>query len=389
MNFVKTHKRSLLQAVAVFALVALTLAFPGYIDPHALAAAPLLFAGTMLDVFQTNNAFNMTSLTMAINKEPFVPGRAGQLINWNPSGVTTLTMMIEERNGVLTIINPSPRGGVGDTVDKEKRVIRPIMIPHYQRNDGVYADEVQGIREFGQEQSVETLQNVIQARLAKHARDFDLTLEYQRVGALKGVILNGDTTTLLDLFTLFGVTQEAEVDFDLDNATPASGALRKVCAGVTRKIADNMGGEAFFGVHAICGDAFFDDLLGHVEVRASYLGYDMAAVLRNGYVYPNNEQKVYGAFEFGGIVWENYKGTVNGSKIVDTDKCHIFPMGAPDLFQTKFGPADYMETVNTVGLPRYAKQFLMPNDKGVNLEMQSNMISFCTRPKTLMKGKRT
>jgi hypothetical protein len=340
---------------------------------------------SVLDVFKTD-AFSVTSLTEAINSLPFAPGRAGTIINWNESGVATTSVMIEEKAGVITLVNPSPRGGVGDAIPKTKRTGRIVAIPHYQINDAIYADEVQGVREFGQEQSVATVQGTVNDRMAELTTDLDVTLELQRVGAVKGIILNADGSTLVNLFTEFGVTQEAEVAFDLSNATPAAGALRKKVAQVVRLTQNNLGGSPIVGIHAFCGDAFFDDLLANVEVRASYLQTPMASVLRDGYVYPNN-LKVYGAFEFGGIVWENYRGSNGTTPFFDTDKCSIFPMGG-GLFRTAFGPADYIETVNTKGLPRYAKQYPWPNDKGVALEVQTNALSYFTRPKALIRGKR-
>lgn len=41
-----------------------------------------------------------------------------------------------------------------------------------------------------------------------------------------------------DLFTEFGVTKHAEIDFDLDNASPAPGAVKKKCHDVRRRIED-------------------------------------------------------------------------------------------------------------------------------------------------------
>src|SRR5690606_38073440 len=277
-----------------------------------------------------------------------------------------------EVEGVLTIVDPTPRGGPGTTVAKEKRTARSLVIPHYQIDDAVYADEVQGVRAFGSETEVETVQGLVNRRQMQHVQwRLDPTLEYQRIGAVKGIILNGDGSTLYNLFTEFGVSQPSEVDFDLDAASPASGVLREKCAKVFRTISDNLGGVPFVGLHAFCGDAFFDDLLGHPEVVESYKGTPMAQVLREGYVYPNG-LKVYGAFEFGGIVWENYRGKIGNSAIVDTDKCHIFPIGVPGLFVTRFAPADYVETVNTIGLPRYSRQYMMPNGKGVYIDVQMN-----------------
>lgn len=386
------NRLTMMKFGALAVLIVASVAFPDTVGANVLAnvaaGGGLLFAGSVLDVFKTD-PFNVISMTDAINKIPFVAGRAGQVIDWNEQGVPTTSIMLEEVNGVLTIINPSPRGGPGAAIAKQKRTARTLTIPHYQRDDAIYADEVQGVREFGQEQSVKTVQGVVNARMAEHATDMDLTLEYQRVGAVKGVILNGDGSTLYDLFSEFGVSQDAEVDFDLDAASPAAGVLRKACAAQVRAIADHLGGIGFSHVHAFCGDAFFDDLMAHTEVRASYIGTSMAEVLRTGYVLPNG-QKIYGAFEFGGIVWENYRGTYSGtSKIIDTNKCHLFPMGVPRLFRTVYAPADYVETVNTIGLPRYAKQFPMLNGKGISIEMQSNALSYCTRPNVLIKGKRT
>ena len=395
----KTHRFAKLGAALVAVLAvsisyaiapeATAAALPGIFGAGAVAGLPAILAlGNVLNVFE-DDAFGVLSLTDMINKLPFVPGRAGMLIPWAEGGVNTTGIMLDEINGVLQIVNPSPRGGPGESREKQKATARTLTIPHYQIDSAVYADEVQGVREIGQEQTLKTVQGVVNRRMGEHTSDMDTTLEYQRVGAVKGIIVNGNGNTLYNLFTEFGVAQEGEIDFDLDNATPASGALRKACAGAVRLMMNNLGGTPVQGAHAFCGDAFFDDLLSHPEVVLSYRGTPMAEVLRQGYVYPNGD-KVFGAFEFGGIVWENYRGSVGGTAFIHTDKCHLFPMpAAPGLYRTVFAPADYMETVNTIGLPRYAKQFPMPNGKGVSLEMQANALSYCTRPTSLLKGKRT
>ncbi|HEY1036659.1 MAG TPA: major capsid protein [Pseudoxanthomonas sp.] len=343
----------------------------------------------MLDVFN-NDAFSVTSLTESINAIPFVPGRAGNIVDWNERGITTTTILIEEKDGKLQLLNPTPRGGPGETSGKDKRRARSLVVPHYQHDDAINADEVQGIRAFGSETDVQSVQGLVNDRLSDAVMlKLDPTLELQRLGALKGVILNADGSTLYNLFDEFGVSQESEVDFDLDNANPTSGILRKKCAAIVRKMADNLGGTPFTGVGALCGDAFFDDLLAHPEVVESYKGTDMAKVLRDGYIDPTSGKKIYGAFEFGGIVFENYRGKNGSAPMVGTDAVHLFPTGARGLYSTVFAPADYVETVNTRGLPRYAKQWLSANGKRIEMESQSNPLSYCTRPKALMKGKRT
>ena len=59
----------------------------------------------------------------------------------------------------------------------------------------------------------------------------------------------------------------------------------------------------------------------------------------------------------------------------------------PGLFRTYYAPADYIETVNTIGRRLYAKQYDMPNGKGVHLDTQMNALNICTRPKVLIQGK--
>lgn len=340
----------------------------------------------MLDIFNSD-AFGVVPLTDAINKVKFVPGHVSRMGLFSTSSVATLSVAIEERDGILTLVAPSPRGGPGNTVDKTKRKLRVLGIPHFQIDDAIMADEVQGVRAFGSETETETVMGKIAERMALHAQSFAATEEYHRVGAIKGIVTYADGTTL-DLFSEFGVSQIGEIDFDLDNPNPADGILRKKCAGVYRTIAGELEGIPFTGVRALCGDNFFDDLIAHPEVRETYLQQQEATQLRRGYV-DGGASGVYGTFSFGDIVWENYRGAVGGTSFVASDKCHLFPEGAPGLFKSVYGPADYVETVNTLGKRLYMKQFPMLNDKGVSMEVQSNALQYCTRPRVLLKGKRT
>lgn len=339
----------------------------------------------MLDIFNSN-AFGVVPLTDAINKLKFVPGRIGALGLFSPGGVASTSIAIEERNGQLVLVPPTNRGGPGTAAPATtKRSMLNVSIPHFEINDAVYAETVQGVRAFGDETALETVQGLIAERNAIHSQSFAATEEYARIGAIKGIITYADSSAL-NLFTLFGVSQESEIDFDLDNATPAAGALRKKCAGVTRQMSGILEGTPYSGIHAMCGDAFFDDLIAHPEVRETYLNQVEASQLRNAYI---EGGQTYGSFNFGGITWENYRGGVGATTFVGTDKCHIFPLGVPGLFKTYYAPADYMETVNTIGQRMYGKMYEMANGKGMHLDVQMNALQLCTRPRTLIPGKRT
>jgi hypothetical protein len=333
----------------------------------------------LLDIFRSD-AFSVVELTDAINKLKFVPGRIGALGLFQSTAVSTTTVAIEEKDGILGLVAPTPRGAPGSTLDKALRTIRDFRVPHFELNDAIMAEEVQNVRPFGQQTGLEVVQAKVAERLQIHLQSHAATEEYARIGAIKGVVTYAGGSSL-NLNTEFGVTAQTEVDFDLDNASPVSGALRAKCASVVRTIQDELGGTPLGAVHAFCSADFYDLLISHPEVRDTYLGWAQAEELRTGYA--------YGAFPFGGIMWEEYRGSVDGTAFVAPAKCHIFPVGVPGLFRTYYAPADYVETVNTLGLPRYAKQYEMPNGKGIYLDTQMNSLSLCTRPRTLVQGRKT
>jgi hypothetical protein len=341
----------------------------------------------MLDIFKSD-AFGVVRLTQSINNLSFVPGRLGELGLFEVDRVDTTAISIEKKGDILTLVPPTPRGGPGTTLDKELADIRMLSVPHFEINDAVMAEEVQNVRAFGQGDglALESVMRKVAQRQRYAVNSFAATEEFARVGAVIGVITYQGGKTL-DLFSEFGVSQIAEIAFDLSNASAVDGALRKACAGVTRTISNELGGVPFTGIHALCGDNFFDDLLSNKEVRKTFDGWSEAKILREGYIGPNRSS--YGMFEFGGIVWENYRGKVGTTDYIDTNKCHLFPVGVPGLFRTYYAPADWNETVNTLGRRLYAKQYDMANGKGVNLDTQMNALNICTRPKVLIKGKRT
>lgn len=336
----------------------------------------------MLDIFN-NDAFSVASMTAKVNNMPFVPGQVGATGIFDEQGVTTKLIAVEEMNGTLTLVAPSPRGGTGETTDNDKRKIRAFEIPHFQRDDAVMADEVQGVRGFGSDinnpdAQLQTIEAVVAQKQAKHIRALDATLEHQRVGAIKGIVTDKNGNTMFDLYNLYGLSAPTPIEFKLDVDTTN---IRSICFDVIDAIEDELDGVPYSGIHAFVGNTFWKSLIEHKKVRETYLNTVQAAELRgNLHVF---------RFEFGGILFERYRtgrqavADNSAGAFIGASEARFIPLGVPDLFITRFAPADYIETVNTIGLPRYSKQFAMKNDKGVELEIQSNPISLCTRPGVL------
>src|SRR5438445_8987216 len=137
----------------------------------------------MLDIFN-GDAFSVVSLTDAINKLKFVPGYLSGSGLFTESGVTTTAVAIESKNNVLTLIPPTPRGGPGVTLDKGKRSMLSINVPHFEVNDAVMAEEVQNIRPFGQENGEDSVMRLVGERMQTDGQSHEATMEYSRIGAV-------------------------------------------------------------------------------------------------------------------------------------------------------------------------------------------------------------
>ncbi|HRE44768.1 MAG TPA: major capsid protein [Terricaulis sp.] len=324
--------------------------------------------------------FTTTALTASINNVAYQPTLLRDLGIFSVDGVPTTSIVVEREGDLLALVPTSERGAPGATQVEVKRDAVSLLIPHLQKNDTLKAESILGVRQFGSEDQQITVEQARDKKLNRMARDLDFTLEYHRLGAIQGRVLDSDgVSVLVNLFTVFGIAEPTEIDFDLDNNTPAVGVVARKCNEVVYGMEAALGGVPYTGIHALCDNTFWDQLTTHAEVRETFMFQQQAARLRESWV---ND-----VFHFGGIDWQRYRGS--GAVAVGAGKARFFPKGVPDLFQTVFAPADYWDAVNTPGLPRYASAHMLPHNKGVDLEAQSNPLNICTRPGVLLRARNT
>jgi len=331
---------------------------------------------SVLDVFK-GDSFSVSELTEAINRVPYKPGRLGQLGVFAPRGITQRTAIIEERDGVLQLLVSKAWGAPADPAKPQARRARSFNVPHFPLVDTVLAAEVQGVRAFGSQSEVEGVAEVVQQKIASMRQSHEASLEWLRMGALKGVCFDGDLTSVIyNYYDEFGVVKQDDQDWDMHTAATEQAPK---CTACIRLIQDALGGTPYDHIHCFMGDNVWDKFVTNTSVKDAFDAYMALGDVRfaAGDIRPG--------FWFAGIYFENYRGKVGSTDFVDTDEGWVFPVGAPQLMQTIYAPADYIETVNTVGLPFYAKQQLMDFDKGVEIETQSNPLCINTRPRTVIR----
>ena len=333
---------------------------------------------SMQDPF-VNPGFSLADLTAAINKLPNRYGRAGSLGIFKDKGIATRTLIVDEKNGVLNLLPSKPVGAAGTANINGSRTVRSFVVPHIPLDDQVLPQDVQGVRAFGSEGATDGVTQVVNDKLAEMKAKHEITLEHLRMGAVKGIILDGDgATTLYNLYTEFGITQKS-VDFLLGTSTTNVAAT---CREVVRHIEDNLLGETMTGIRVLVSEEFYDKLISHANVEKAYSGWAAAQQVIGG--------DMRSGFAFGGLVFEEYRGKSSlpsgvTQRFIAANEGHAVPMGTMNAFQTIYAPADFNETVNTIGLPYYAKMEGKKFGRGWELHTQSNPLPICNRPGILVK----
>jgi hypothetical protein len=343
------------------------------------------------DLF-SSDGFSLQSLTAAINEIDHVPARSGQLVfarEGVTEGVTTLSITIERVGDTLTLLSTLPRGAPATKLTPERRKLYSFEIPHLLAGDTIYADSVQNVREFGTPNITVTVQSKLTDVLTKLSARLDYTLENHRLGALKGQIIDADGVTVLtDLSEAFGYLNSDGVagpetfNFELDLLATESGDIRLKAQAVSRYM--DRHAKVVLPPNALkwafCGDNFFDKLISRQDVKDCWVNTDAAAAVLGG-------NYAFGVFEFGGIMWENYRGSDDGTTIsIPSDEARFFYVNVPELYRESFAPADYIDTVNTVGLPKYARSAPDRMGRSVEVEAQSNPLPLCIAPATLCRA---
>lgn len=336
-----------------------------------------------MDIFN-NDAFSLVSMTAGVEKMPTVPTFLGNLGLFESEGIETNIASIEQVGQTLQLIKTSQRGTAPAMGATDKRTMRNFNIPRVAKADQIFAAEIQGIRAFGTDSELETVVQKVAQKQAKLSREVELTLEYHRLGAIQGILLDSDNSTIYNYFTEFGISQPAEIDFDLDNASPARGALMALVKSVKRSIIRALGTAApGIRIIALCGDTFFDQFTSHPEVEKTYLNWNAAESLRAG--------EVFSSFRWGEVEWVNYQGTDDNSTVaIGVDKVKFVVQGVPGLFRRINGPGETFETVNTIGRDLYS-MLVRDNDRNmwVQPEVYAYPLHICTRPEVLLRGRNT
>lgn len=318
--------------------------------------------------------FSIANLTASINKLPAIPGKVGAMGLFDEKGVTSTSVIIDEREGRLVLVPNTSRNDDPTPAKVSNRNRRTFETLHLPVSRSILPNQLQGIAAFGQEDTAAPVAAVINDNLQELKNSIEATREFQRVGALRGKLLDANGDVIWDLFKEFGVSQK-KITVPLSNKATN---VRKFCMDAKRHAESKLGGVMVTGFRSFCGPDWFDAFTDHDNVKAAFANYQEAQDRLGG--------DVRSGFTFGGIEFIEYDVTVSGQRFIPADIAQVFPV-ARGVFRMFNAPANYNETVNTLGQPFYSKAEERKLGKGWDLEGQSNPLAMCLCPEALVELK--
>jgi hypothetical protein len=323
--------------------------------------------------------YSLAEMTQAINILPNVYTRLGQMDLFRFEGVTQRSVIIEQAEGVLNLLPTVPLGGPATVANRDLRSMRSFTVPWIPHDDVITPQDIQGVRGFGVADAADPLATVMERKLTRMRVKHAQTREYMEVNALRGVVKDGAGVTLYNYFTEFGLTQ-LEVDFLLGTTTTSVQAKVRT---LLRLVEEELKGETMTGAHALVSPEFFDKLIGHAKVEDAYKYYASTGAQ------PLRED-TRRRFPFSGVVFEEYNATVTLStggteKLVPAGEGMAFPLGTLDTFVTYGAPANLIETVNTMGLPIYARQLARPDGSAIEVKTEASILPVNKRPRLAVR----
>lgn len=326
------------------------------------------------------NGFDLATVTTSLSLLPNTYGRIREMGIFSHDPIRTNTAVFDIVDGLISLLKSEPRGAKGNMMKHDKSKMRSLIAAHIPVEDVIFPSDLAGIRNPGT-MDMKTLETEMLKRLVKIRSSFAITEEHLLMGAVKGIVLDADGSTLQNLYTIFEISQKI-VSFAL---TTPSTDVKKKCREVVRHIEDNLRGDVMSGVHCLCSEEFFDLLIEQDSVKEIFINHTSALEIAGVSTDPRK------GFYFGGITFEEYRAKATAPdgtsrRFIAAGDAHFFPVGTQDSFKIHHAPADYFETVGTYGLPMYAKQVMSNDGKRIDVLAESNPLPVCRRPGVLVKG---
>lgn len=336
--------------------------------------------------------YTATDLTQEVNRIPNTYGLLNAL-NLAPFEVkSSIYVRVDIKDGVIYVLAAKARGAPGSVGGDETESGLIFQIPHFPHLENILVDDVDGMLHVVNGRiTPRSLNQELARKLFAIRQHHTITLEYIRLGMLRGLIKDGQGRVLYDLYDAFGITKKA-VDFKLGTAGTD---VREKCEKVVDHAMTKLQGETTTGVQSLVSSEWFNKLITHEKVEKFWLQAQNSSEHRE-----LNRQMMGGSwgrvFEFGDILFREYKGglplkaadgTITTERNIEAGKGHAYPAGTQNMMRTFEAPVHHIQMVNSAPEEDtiYVSPKVLDHGEGVELKSQSNRLAICKQPECLVE----
>ena len=338
-----------------------------------------------------NERFSALKLTLAINKRQNEYGLLNSLGIFSEKGIADRQVKIETKESTISIIATSPIGTPAPADDDpDRREVRILPTFRHAKLHTLLAEEVQGVRAFGSDDSVEVYDVKYLEKIDKIQREHRQTKEYLRWSALKGDVLDPDGSRVL--YNSYAAMGEAQKTIEWDIA---DGESVDAIADGNDELLDYLEtealGETVTGVVKFCSPGYMTAMNKNKDFREAYRYF----ASQQSEVNPNR-QLLRKPFHFKGVDYVRHMGQCSfkkkdGSvvtyKFIPDNEAICVPTGTTETFQTFFGPGEFADTVNTIGKEIYIRPEKMKLNMGVELHSFSYQLNLVAKPRLVVRAR--
>jgi hypothetical protein len=199
--------------------------------------------------------------------------------------------------------------------------------------------------------------------------------------------------TTINWYTEFGVTRTEVSMALLDETVNPITLMEPVIAGVQDGLRS---GVVIDRLVAVCSPTFFSALISHPYVTDAYKYFAQVqgSQILNGRLTASayGLDARYRTFEFGGILWVEYRGSYvdrnTGTTVpyIPAGDAYVFPQVSSNaLFKTYFAPANRFDTINTVAREAYFWEYMGEKQDKIEIMTESNFMNAVLRPQAVVR----
>lgn len=332
------------------------------------------------------NNQEVTNWTPELKEIPNQYGALNGLGLFKSVGIDTTTITFDRTTHQLTLPPPAIRGERKPSTGGRKRTDTfKLELDFYKHAEYITNQDILDKRMPGT-QDKEQLGRVVAEKLELGRAGFDQASEYMKVQAIKGLVVDTNGTTLTNMFTEFGLTQQT-INFELsDSTTDVQAKVRELKTAITK----NARTGARTGTISVWTDnLFFDALKGHEKVREDFMFYQNSGrqILRDDLA----RYESYGIvsyFEFQGILFLTYDAEFNlangtTAQAFEANTGYTVVSGTGN-YKHFYGPSDKLSGLSAQS-ELYAFEYRDPEDEFIKLSFEAAPLILLDKPQYSVK----